>query len=331
MRTWISTIARVVIAAALFATAIVGAAGARAGEPYAIALPLVVGPPASGAPTGSLPADLVGTWYSGQLLNRSYYNRDTGVWGSAGGLGQMFVFGADGGYTRVGSLQIGGGTTCTSSVDVYHTGTARIEGGQILLTPSYARTRTVTCGTTTSDTEGPYETTALPWRVGEDAQRHTRLWLTEPQGEAVYYRDGLAPQALGWWASGDGGAILLYDPTSGAWASPTGESSVWYAFQSDGTYHHGRVEAGFGDDPCRPITMTYEIGTLTGSGAELRLQPTAALRHTVSLCDPSDYLDEAPALGGQERWSWGFAADGETLNLLRVSTGFRQLTLTRVQ
>lgn len=337
MRTHILSIARLAIVAALLATALIGAFTARADETHTIYLPMLSGPTRASAPapppppTGSLAAELIGTWFSGQLLNLNYYNRDSGVWGSAGGLGHMLVFTADGHYTRVSHLELGGGSTCVSSVDVYHTGTARTQTGQLLLTPSYARTRTVTCGATTSDTEGPYDTTALPWRVGEDAEYHTRLWLAEPQGETAYYKDGLGPQVIGAWANGDGGAIELYDPASDSWADPTGENSVWYALSADGRYRHGRVEAGFDSDPCRAITMTYEEGTLVGSGAELRLQPVAALRHTVSLCDPSDFVDEALLPGDQERWSWWFSADGGRLTLLRVSAGFRQLTLVRTE
>lgn len=333
--------------AVLAAVALFGATGVRADGDTAIYLPMVVtgnqsapnqpappqptpNQPTPTLPRGSVPAKLVGTWFSGQLLNLTYYNRDTGVWGNAGGLGHMIVIAADGSYTRVSHLEIGGGSTCVSSVDVYSAGVARAEGNQLLLTPSYARTRTVTCGTTVSDTEGPYDTAAIPWRVGEDEQRHTRLWLSEAQGETAYYRDGVGPQVIGGWATGDGGAVELYDPATGAWADPTGASSVWYNFGADGSYRHGRVEAGYGGDPCRPIAMTYEAGTLEGSGSELRLQPTAVLRHTVSLCDPTDFYDEALAPGAQERWTWLFAADGETLSIIRVSSGFQQHMLSRV-
>ncbi len=325
------TIARLAVVVGLLVTALLGSQGARADSGTTVYLPLIRGagePPPP--PGGTLPAELVGTWFSGQLLNLSYYNRDTGVWGSAGGLGHMVVLAADGSYTRVSHLELGGGSTCVSSVDVYHVGAARVQGDQLLLTPSYARTRAVTCGSTTSDTEGPYTTTALPWRVGEDDGGHTRLWLSEPQGETHYYKDGVGPQVLGAWATGDGGAVALYDPASDSWADPSGESSVWYALGANGRYSHGRVEAGFGLDPCRLITMTYEAGTLAGSGSQLTLQPEAVRRHTVSLCDPSDFEDTALAPGSEERWTWSFAADGETLSLIRVSAGFRQHLLARV-
>lgn len=336
MRTLFIPIARLSVVVVLVATALLGVHSARADEEHTVYLPLIASSRRPSAPTpaptpGNLPAALVGTWFSGQLLNLTYYNRDTGVWGSAGGLGHMVVFAAGGNYTRVSHLELGGGSTCVSSVDVYNTGAARVEGEQLILTPSYVRTRTVTCGSTTSDTEGPYNTTTLPWRVGEDAERHTRLWLGEPQGETAYYKDGLAPQVSGSWANGDGGAVELYDQASDSWAEPTGEQSVWYALGADGRYRHGRVDVGFGDDPCRPITMTYEAGTLAGSGSQLTLKPQVVLRHVVSLCDPSDFADEVLTPGDQERWTWWFEADGETLTLLRVSSGFRQVALVRVE
>lgn len=326
MRTALTALTGLAAAAALLA-ALAGAPAARAGSGATVYLPLIR-TAGEAAPGGDLPAELVGTWFSGQLLNLNYYNREAGVWDSAGGLGHMLVLGADGRYTRVSHLELGGGTTCVSSVDVYQVGAARAEGGQLWLTPSYARTRTVTCGSTTSDTEGPYAAAALPWLIGEGPERHTRLRLDEPHGETLYYKDGVGAQVVGSWASGDGGAAGLYDPASDRWAAPTGASSVWFELGADGRYRAGRVDAGIGGDPCRPVTMTYEAGALGGSGAQITLRPQTVRRHVVSLCDPSDASDTAPPAGGETRWTWLFAADGETLSMIRVSAGFEQHLLS---
>jgi hypothetical protein len=332
MRTFVTTLAGLAAIAALLTTILPSAGVAQADSGTTVYLPLIrgAGTP-SPSPNEGLPPRLVGTWFSGQLLNLNYYNQDTGVWGNAGGLGHMIVLGADGRYTRVSHLELGNGSTCVSSVDVYHVGTATARGEELLLTPHYARTRTVTCGTTTSNIEGPYTTTALPWRVGEDAQRHTRLWLQEAQGETEYYKDGVGPQVLGGWANEDGSAVALYDPASDSWAEPTGESSVWFEIGADGHYSHGRVDGGFGDDPCRMITMNFESGTFTGSGSLITLQASIVRRRIVSLCDPSSYEDTTLTPGGAERWTWSFAADGETLSLMRVSAGFRQYLLSAIQ
>lgn len=300
-----------------------------------IYLPLVIGPPGgSPPPAGSLPAELVGTWFHGQLLNLQFYNRDTGIWSDAGGLGHMYVFGADGSYTLVSYLKLGEGTTCVSTVAKYESGTAHAAGSTLLLTPSVARTRTQICGNpSATDIEGSHDTYSLPWQVGLDANSHVKLWLDEVQGRTDYYKDGLAAHVIGDWANNDGGAIWLFDPESGQWVDPTGVSSEWYAFYPNGTYRHGVIDAGFGDDPCRTVTMRYEEGILGGSGSNITLETTAGLRHTVSLCDPSDAIDEPLSAGSFERWSWGIPIDagGNTLDLLRIEGGFRSIHLLRVQ
>lgn len=321
---------RVIVAVGILLASLLGSLSARAAGKTSVYLPMIsaVAPPA-----GTLPAELVGTWFSGSLLNLQLYDRNTGIWSDAGGLGHMYVFGANGSYTLVSFLKLGAGTTCESSVAKYHTGKAQLAGNQLLLTPSYARTRTQVCHAAPVDREGPYETTTLPWRIGEDSYRHTRLWLSEPQGETEYYKDGLASQVVGSWANGDGAAIELYEPSSGTWAAPTGQNSEWYAFHANGSYRHGEINAGFGGDPCRPVTMSYEQGSLSGSGSVITLQPTLALRHVASLCDPSSAEDSALAPSDSERWSWYFEQrpEGYGLGLMRVSAGFRQRFLLPVE
>src|SRR5215207_3449497 len=121
---------------------------------YAVYLPLLVAP-GQAPPPGSLPAALIGTWFNGSLLNLQFYDRSTGIWSDAGGLGHMYVFGANGSYTLVSYLKLGAGTTCESTVSKYQTGTAQVSGDRLLLTPSYAKTRTQVCAAGATETEGP--------------------------------------------------------------------------------------------------------------------------------------------------------------------------------
>lgn len=324
--------------------------GARAQGPAAqpaaasvVYLPLVGVPPGRPAPApapapappqGSLPGQLVGTWYSGQLLNLTLYDPVTGMWSDAGGLGHMYVFRADGTYTLVSFLKLGEGTTCVSTVAKYEAGAASAPGDTLQLTPNVSRTRTKICGSTpATEVEGPHATYSLPWEVGEDANSHTKLWLQEAQGATEYYKDGLGPQVVGDWANGDGGAIWLYDPASGQWADPTGARSEWYAFSPDGTFRHGIVDPGYGDDPCRVVIMSYEEGALNGRGGDLMLKTTRALRRSVSLCDPSqDSTQERPA-GVYERWTWAIpaASEGAIMDLLRIEGGFNSIRLYRFE
>lgn len=315
--------------------AVSGTRAAQSTTAANVYLPLILTSSAGGAPppAGALPAELVGTWYNGQILNLQFYNRDTGVWSDAGGLGHMYALNANGTYTLVSYLKLGEGTTCVSTVAKYQSGTASVNGNTLLLTPGVNRTRTTTCGGPASDIEGSHATYSLPWQVGEDANSHTRLWLDEPQGRTEYYKDGLAPQVIGNWANGDGGAIWVYDPDSNQWAMPTGANSEWYAFYADGTFRHGVVDAGFGGDPCWPVTMRYEEGVLSGRGGDVMLETTAAIRRIVNPCDPDNDSVELLSVGAYERWTWGIpaASGGNTLNLLRIEGGFRNITLSRVE
>src|SRR5688500_4798621 len=106
-------------------------------QDYAVYLPLVSGAPASPAPppprpSSNLPASLVGTWFSGQLLPRALYDPTSGQWGSANGLGQMYEFAADGSYTYLAFFRVEN-PGCASEVSVYRRGIAYAEGASLTL------------------------------------------------------------------------------------------------------------------------------------------------------------------------------------------------------
>jgi hypothetical protein len=274
----------------------------------------------------------VGTWYSGQLLNRQLYNRDTGLWSDPGGLGHMYLFGADGSYVLASYLELGEGTLCVSTVWKYHTGTARVAGEALLLTPSYARTRTqIACGgNSESETEGPLTTTSIPWQVGLDERGRTRLQLAEEHGLTLYFKDGLEPRVLGGWRSGELSRIGFYDPASGEWGEPTA-TGEWYFFAGDGSYSRGEVRVEYVDGVCDQAVMTYEAGAMRGSGGDIVLESDGALRRRVDLCDSSLVQDETLTAQTYERWSWSLrqGEQGELLNLLRIEGGFQERTLVR--
>ena len=324
-------------AAAFFAIALIGllgGPGAHADGPNTIYLPMLAGggPITQPPPPGSLPEELVGTWYSGQLLNRQLYNRDTGLWSDPGGLGHMYVFGADGSYVLASYLKLGEGTLCVSTVWKYHTGTARVAGEALLLTPSYARTRTqIACGgNSESESEDPLTATSIPWKTGVDERGRTRLQLAEEHGLTLYFKDGLEPRILGGWRSGELSRADFYDPASGEWgeATATGE---WYLFEADGSYSRGEVWVEYVDGVCDLAVMSYEEGMLRGSGGDIVLESDGSLLHRVDLCDPSLAQDETLSTDKYERWSWSLrqGEQGETLDLLRIEGGFKERTLVR--
>jgi hypothetical protein len=318
-------------------TILLGANAVRGQDENRVYLPMLASsgtrPQPTTPPAGSLPAELAGTWFSGQVLNRQLYNRDTGLWSDPGGLGHMYTFSADGSYSLASYLKLGEGTLCVSTVWKYHTGTARVNGATLELTPNYARTRTqIVCGShSDSETEGPYTTTSIPWQVGRDDQGHTRLRLVEAQGETLYYKDGIAPQVLGGWRTGELTRAGFYDPASGQWGDPSGLGE-WYSFEANGRYQRGKVSLGYGGD-CQQAVLLYEEGALGGSGSDLTMRTTLSLRRTIDLCDQSQVLDETPATGRYERWNWRLTEgeSGEVLGLLRIEGGFQQIVFERDQ
>lgn len=93
-------------------------------------------------PVNPPPAALVGTWFVGNAPLNDFYNPQTGEWRDANGLGQMYVFGADGAYTYTGFLRLQNGQ-CRSEVSVYKRGTVNTQGATLLLNQILAKTRTV--------------------------------------------------------------------------------------------------------------------------------------------------------------------------------------------
>lgn len=333
------------------------AAGAPAGRPaparqaesdHVVLLPMVVRaasqstpppttttstpPPTQPAPAGSLPAELAGTWYSGQLLNLSLWDPVNKTWQDAGGLGHTYVFETNGRFVLASFLHIQSGLSCESRVWKYQTGVARVDGATLVLTPSINRTRTkIDCGShTDTDLEGAHSPIRIPWALGEDGKGHTQLVLQEAQGETAYYKDGVGQQVLGAWQTGEAFSVGFYDPASQAWVEPSG-AGEWYRFNADGTYQHGAVELLFSDNECKDAVMTYDAGVLTGSGSTVTLLPQFRVRRMVNLCAPDDGVDELLASGDEERWTWSVTEQpaGRTIDLIRVSTGFRQRILVR--
>jgi hypothetical protein len=339
-------------AACLFTTIMIGAllTGASA-QPrpqstgYTVALPLVLGGSSAGGPggnpsnpggnpsnpTGNTPAELVGTWYSGQLLNTQLYDPAERQWHDAGGLGHTYTFEANGTYMLASALEIKSGMFCESHVWKYERGTVQAEGANLLLTPSTSRTRTVVdCGShTDTELEGDHATITVPWQLGLDAQGHTTLQLNEAHGLTSYFKDGLSPQMLGAWRKGDVHAEDFYDPAANVWAAPTGEGE-WYRFNADGSYQHGEVALEYGAGDCNFVVLTYQTGRLSGSGSTIMLQPEGGMRTRANLCDTDQFTDQPLGAGDPERWIWSLGqADGaSTLGLIRIEV-FRQRTLVR--
>ncbi len=289
-------------------------------------------PPPTPVPGGRLPAELVSTWFSGQLLNISLYDPVRKVWDDAGGLGHTYAFDADGGYVLASFLHIKSGPFCESRVWKYEKGSARSDGAKLLVTPSAAQTRTkIDCGgSSDTDTLGSFATYQIPWQLGDDGKGHSELTLTEAHGPTKYFKDALGPHVLGAWQTGDVRSSAFYDPESNMWAQPTGLGE-WFRFNANGTFDNGKIELRYVDGACDDAVMTYRGGALTGSGSTIVLKTQKTLRRVVNLCSKSQVSDETLSQVDDERWTWSVTQEpaGQTLNLIKVSAGFQQRILLK--
>ena len=81
-------------------------------------------------PEQFLPNELVATLFNGNAPLTDFYNPQTGEWRDVNGLGQMYIFAADGAYTYSdsGFLQLQNGS-CRSEVSTFKQGRATVDGG----------------------------------------------------------------------------------------------------------------------------------------------------------------------------------------------------------
>jgi len=268
--------------------------------PAATATPTaMVTPVATAAPTAqpnTLPAEIVGVWYSGNAPLNDFYNPQTGEWRDANGLGQMYVFAATGAYTYTGFLRFQTGA-CRSDVSTFKQGVAQTNGATIVLDPEHVKTRTViVCGSTSeSITEGPFDPVSLAWSVNEDSGGREQLTIgTDP----AYYKAGMANSLVGVWHSDELTSTGFYDPASNQFdlASPLG---MWFAFGADATYRFGEHSQGETDaQGCVVEWWIYQTGSISVVGGRISVTPQSGELRLHNSCNPdaptqNPWLDEA--------------------------------------
>src|SRR5690242_10875581 len=96
--------APICFAIGLLSMAWIGLAAAETVEPAEsgsrrVYLPMVMTGSKPNPSPVTVPAEIVGTWFEGGLLPLDFYDPTTGGWSSPSGMGQMYVFNADGSYT----------------------------------------------------------------------------------------------------------------------------------------------------------------------------------------------------------------------------------------
>jgi hypothetical protein len=268
-------------------------------------------PPAPVPPAGSLPASLIGSWFSGQLLPRELYDPTTGQWGSANGLGQQYQFAADGAFSYLAffRVEVPG---CASEVSVYRQGSARADSQSLRLRPVTVKTRTVTyCGgRQESVTDGPYDEKVIPWAVGYNQSGVKELTITEDGKDPVYRKNGMAEQLVGAWHNGGLTSTGFYDPASGVFAADPAEG-WWISIAADGRYRWGEFAHATDDQGCQLAGWLYLEGTVSVAGSHITFSPSAGVARVENACAP-DQPRQEPWQDDAKGYTW-LLRDRETL------------------
>lgn len=286
-----------------------GDAATPTAQPTATSTPETTPTPAPLTPTPTPvnppPAALLGTWFVGNAPLNDFYNPDTGEWCDVNGLGQMYVFGADGAYTYTGFLRLQNGQ-CRSEVSVYKRGTISAQGETLLLNQSMARTRTVVICPTPQESivEEGVAVTNLTWAVAYDNSGHQQLTVTQDDKPTVFARSGMEPTLVGAWRRGEVSSNGFYDPATTTFAPQTGDG-IWFRFTIDGKYQYG--EFGYGEDNagCKLTGWVYQEGTLAVVSGRLTTTPTSGMARMENECNP-DQPRQEPWLDPVKSYAWSF-------------------------
>lgn len=136
--------------------------------------------------------------------------------------------------------------------------------------------------------------------------------------------DGLPALLAGTWYAGSGYTSAPYDPTTGAWGTPTGKGLV-YTFAADGTYQKA-FQSYASDGGCTTGFTAFENGSVQADETRLTLVPVSGHLKYTDNCAPSLDSDKPTTDLSAESFSW--QRTGTDLVLVRsdgASSTFRAL------
>lgn len=84
--------------------------------------------------SASVPAELVGSWYAGSGYTSAPYDPATGAWGTPTGKGLVYLFRADGSYTKGFQSYVSNGG-CTTGFSAFEEGFAEFAGQTLTTYP----------------------------------------------------------------------------------------------------------------------------------------------------------------------------------------------------
>jgi hypothetical protein len=229
----------------------------------------------------------------------------TGQWRDTNGLGQMYIFTADGDYTYAGFLRLHNGQ-CRTDVSTYRQGTAQATNESLIVTPTIAKTRTViVCGSTSdTTTTGPFDPMTITWSIGVDAGGIEQLTLTIAGQSTVFYRQGMAQSLVGAWQRGAIISTNFYDPGTQTFAPQSGPGA-WYRFNADGTYSFGEFGVGHNPHGCALTGWVYQEGTVSVAGGTITTTPTTGVARVENACTP-EQPQQQPYVEAPTSYAWFF-------------------------
>ncbi|MBE7482084.1 MAG: hypothetical protein HS104_19165 [Polyangiaceae bacterium] len=105
---------------------------------------------------GSVPVELVGSWYAGSGYTSTPYDPSTGAWGKPNGSGLVYLFRADGSYTKgFQSYYSSGG--CTTGFTAFEEGALEASASELSTHPSSGRVKYEDSCAPSLDSEEPAE------------------------------------------------------------------------------------------------------------------------------------------------------------------------------
>jgi len=268
-------------------------------------------------PVNTPPAALVGTWFVGNAPLNDFYNPQTGEWRDVNGLGQMYVFGADGVYTYTGFLRLQNGQ-CRSEVSVYKRGMVNTQGATLGLNHSMATTRTVVICPMHQESivEDGAGITTLSWAVAYDSKGRQQLTVTQNDKPTVFDRSGMEPTLVGAWRRGDVSSNGFYDSATNTFAPQPG-AGTWFRFTADGKYQFGEFDYGQDNAGCQLTGWVYQEGVLEVVGGRLTTTPNSGMARVENECHP-DQPRQEPWLDPVKSYAWSFQDRATTPKLLLI-------------
>jgi hypothetical protein len=285
-------------------------------------LPFVAGGKGDIQPGVTLPAKLIGTWFTGNAPLNDFYNPTTGEWRDVSGVGQMYLFSGNGDYTYTAFARFQTGA-CKSEVSVFKQGIAYTEGDALTLKANQSKTRTVTICPTPNEsiTEGSQDPVTMGWSVAANDSGIVIFTTIEQGAEETVHTEfkkvGMAESLVGVWHTDALTPDGFYDPTTKSFNldSPAG---IWYEFVADSTYRYGKHSSTYPDaEGCILEEWVYQTGTIKVIGGSITIEPKDGVLRLVNSCGGDPVITD-PWVPESNNFAWYHSDLSDDIKLVMI-------------